>query len=76
MPGMTKLLKEVFERASRLPEADQDALGAILLEEMQDEERWQEAFRRDEAKPEQLAEEALEEMRAGRATPMDFDDER
>lgn len=70
---MTKLLKEAFERASRLPESEQDALAAILLEEMADEKRWQEAFRRGEAKLVQLAEEALEEYRAGRTTPLDFD---
>lgn len=70
---MTKLLKEAFERASRLPESEQDALAAILLEEMEDEKRWQEAFRRGEAKLVQLAEEALEEYRAGRTTPLDFD---
>ncbi len=76
MLGMTKLLKEAFELASRLPEAEQDALGAILLEEMADQKRWQQAFRRGEPKLAELAAEALEELRSGRSLPMDFDDER
>jgi hypothetical protein len=71
--GVTKLLKKAFERASRLPETDQDALAVILLEEMEDEKRWQEAFRRGEAKLAELAEEARAEYRAGRTTPLDFD---
>ncbi len=72
---MTKLLKEAFELASQLPEAEQDALAALLLAEMEDEKRWQEAFRRGEPKLTELAEEALEEFRAGRTTPLDFDRE-
>jgi len=75
MQRMTKLLKDAFDRASRLPEAEQDALAAILIAEMEDEKRWQEAFRRGEAKLTQLGEEALEEFRAGRTTPLDFDRE-
>ena len=73
MSGMTKVLNEAFERPSRLPEADQDSLAAMLLDEMQDEKRWQAAFRRGEAKVAELAEEALAEYRAGRTTPLDFD---
>jgi hypothetical protein len=75
MQLMTKLLKEAFERASQLTEAEQDALAAILLAEIEDEKRWQAAFRRGEAKLTELAEEALEEFRAGRTTPLEFDRE-
>ncbi len=75
MQFMTKLLKEAFERASQLTEAEQDALAAILLAEIEDEKRWQAAFRRGEAKLTELAEEALEEFRAGRTTPLEFDRE-
>ena len=75
MQLMTKLLKEAFERASQLTEAEQDALAALLLAEIEDEKRWQAAFRRGEAKLTELAEEALEEFRAGRTTPLEFDRE-
>ena len=37
---MTKLLQEAFDQASKLPEAEQDALGRILLEELASERRW------------------------------------
>ncbi len=70
---MTNLLKEAFDRASKLPETEQDALAALLLAEMEDDRRWREAFKRGEAKLTELAEEALEEFRAGQTTPLDFD---
>lgn len=69
---MTKLLKEAFERASRLPDAEQDALAAILLDEIQDEARWQAAFRMSQTKLGKLGAEALAELRAGRAKPIRF----
>ena len=34
---MTKLLQEAFDQASKLPEAEQDALGRIVLEELADQ---------------------------------------
>ena len=73
MAAMTKLLEEAFDRASKLPEPEQDALAALLLAEMEDERRWRDAFNRGEAKLTQLAEEALEDFRAGRTTLLDFD---
>ncbi|MCH8001498.1 MAG: hypothetical protein IIA34_07580, partial [Proteobacteria bacterium] len=45
---MTKLLKQVLEQASRLPDEEQDSLAAILIEEMADEERWAKAFERSQ----------------------------
>ena len=70
---MTNLLKEAFERASRLPETEQDAIAALLLAEMADDRRWREAFKRGEARVAELAEEALEEFRTGGTTSLDFD---
>lgn len=71
-PDMTKLLKEAFARASRLPDAEQDALAAILLDEIEDEARWHAAFRKSQTKLAKLGAEALAELRAGRAKPMRF----
>ena len=70
---MTKLLKQILEQASRLPEAEQDSLAAILIEEMADEERWAKAFERSQGALEKLAQEALEEFRRGETTPLEFD---
>ncbi|MFQ5774768.1 MAG: hypothetical protein ACE5GS_09645 [Kiloniellaceae bacterium] len=70
---MTKLLKEVLDRAAKLPEAEQDALAAIILEEMEDERRWAEAFARSQEALEKLAKETREEYRQGKTTPLNFD---
>jgi hypothetical protein len=36
---MTKLLEEAFAEASKLPEPEQDALAAVILEELASERR-------------------------------------
>jgi hypothetical protein len=69
---MTKLLEQAFEKARRLSPEEQDALGAILLEEMADEARWAKKFAETRDLIDSLAEEALDEFRAGRTEPMDF----
>ena len=70
---MTHLLKKAFEEASRLEEAEQDAVGQWLLSELATDRRWDRAF---EASPDalaKLAEEARSEHRAGQTRPLDPD---
>ncbi len=68
---MTKALKKAFEAASKLPEAEQDALAAAILEELASERRWDELFERSADTLAKLANEALTEDRAGRTRPLD-----
>jgi hypothetical protein len=70
---MTKALKKAFEAASRLAEADQDELAAAILEELEADERWEAAFACSQDALARLADEALEEHRAGRTEPLDPD---
>jgi hypothetical protein len=70
---MTKALKKAFEAAARLPDADQDELAAAILEELEADERWDAAFARSQDALARLADEALEEHRAGRTEPLDPD---
>ena len=63
---MTELLQKAFLEASRLPEPDQDALAAWILEEIASERRRDEAFARSADVLARMAEEALEEDRRGR----------
>jgi len=70
---MTKALKKAFDVASKLPDKEQDALAAAILEEVAADERFEAAL---DAKPsalERLADEALAEHRAGRTKPLDLD---
>lgn len=41
---MTSLLKEAFDVASSLPADRQDAIAKLILAEIEDERRWDEAF--------------------------------
>jgi len=68
---MTKLLEKAFKEAARLPEVDQNALAKWVLGELHSEARWQRAFAESEDILEKLADEALEDKRNGRTTPLD-----
>jgi hypothetical protein len=70
---MTKLLQEAFDEASKLPEAEQDALGRALLEELASERRWEDLFAGSHDVLANLADDALAEHRAGRTEKLDPD---
>ena len=69
---MSKLLDKAIEEARKLPAEEQDALGALILEEIADEARWAKKFAETQDVLEKLADEALAELKAGRATPLEF----
>ena len=62
---MTKLLEKAFERASRLPDQEQDAVGEWLLCELESEIRWARLFSGSQDVLSKLAAEALEEHGKG-----------
>jgi hypothetical protein len=69
---MTKL-EMAFAEAAKLPEAEQEALAEWLLQELAAERRWHTAFAASTDGLERLADEALDEHRAGRTQPLDPD---
>ena len=68
---MTKLLEKALQKVSRLPDEQQDALAAMILEELADEKRWAECFARSPDKLARLAQEALAEDQQGSTLPLD-----
>ena len=68
---MTQALSSAVAVATKLPPAEQDALAAILLEEIASEQRWSQSFANSERVLESLASEALAEFRAGKTKPLD-----
>jgi hypothetical protein len=68
-----KLLEEAIAEAVKLPEPEQEAIGASLLAEMESERRWDELFARSSSAIERMADEALQEYEAGLTTPLDPD---
>ena len=67
---MTKLLEKALERVAQLPATEQDAVAAILLDELASEERWAESFAKSQDKLAKLAKEALAEYKAGPTEPL------
>ncbi len=70
---MTKLLEKAFNEASKLSSQEQDALAAIIIDELIAERRWEQAFDKSPDLLEKLANEALEEYHAGKTLPLDPD---
>ena len=70
---MTQLLEQAFAAAARLPDAEQDALARALLAELSSEGAIDAALERRPDALARLADEALEEHRAGRTQPLDPD---
>jgi len=71
---MGKLLERAIEEAQKLPHEEQEAIGAWLLAEIESERRWDELFSRPPSEAlERMAQEALEDDRAGRTAPLDPD---
>jgi hypothetical protein len=68
---MTPALASAVAETMKLPPAEQDALAAILLEEIASERRWSQSFASSERVLESLASEALAEFRAGKTKPLD-----
>ncbi len=68
---MTKLLKELIDKLSKLSPERQDEHAAWLLAEMEDEARWDKSFAESQDALERLADEALEEHKRGETRPLE-----
>ena len=63
--NMTELLERAIARLKTLPSSEQDAIATMILEELEDERRWDESFTRSPDLLAKLASEAMAEYRAG-----------
>ncbi len=68
---MTELLKKAFEAISKLPPESQDAIAARMLMELEDESGWDASFAESQDKLARLADEAIEEFKAGKTVPLE-----
>ena len=67
---MTQLLEKALSEVAKLTASEQDAVAAILLEELASERRWAGSFAKSPDLLAKLAEEALAEYTAGRTKPL------
>ena len=71
---MTQLLQQAITEVQKLPAAEQDAIAALILEELADERLWEQQFARSQDQLARLAEKAREDVRAGRVRQMGIDE--
>ena len=77
---MTELLEQampdgkplcVYAKLKTLPASEQDAMAALILEELEDEILWDKAFEQSQSVLAFLAAEAMAEYQAGTTQPLD-----
>jgi hypothetical protein len=63
---MTRLLERAIAEAQKLTEPAQDAIAALILEQIADDRAWDESFARSQDQLARLAQEARDDVGAGR----------
>lgn len=71
---MTQLLEKALIEVYKLPPEKQDTIAALILEELDDEERWDAAFSESRDKLAQLALKVRADIKAGRIKKMGIDE--
>jgi len=71
---MSQLLEHAVAEARKLPAAEQDAIAALILEEIEDDRLWEQALARSPEKLAALATRAEEQVRTGRCRAAGFDE--
>jgi hypothetical protein len=70
---MTHLLEQAFTEVKKISEQEQDAIAALILDEISDDRRWEESFARSKDQLAALADRAREDIKAGRVKSGGFD---
>ena len=70
---MTHLLEQAMAQVQTLPDAEQDAIASLILEELADERRWDDAFARSQEQLARLADRVRQEIRDGRVRSLGID---
>jgi hypothetical protein len=70
---LTTLLSRAFEQATQLPDIEQNALAKWLLDELEADRKWSEAFAESEDVLDKLADEAIRAKKQGKTTRLDLD---
>ena len=67
---MTQLLEKALSQVAKLPASEQDAVAAIVMEELASEQRWADSFANSQDLLAKLAENALIDHAAKRTKPL------
>jgi hypothetical protein len=69
---MTELLEKAISQLKALPPSEQNAVATMILQELEDERRWDESFAHSPDLLAKLAAEAMAEYYAGKTQPLDL----
>jgi hypothetical protein len=70
---MVTLLEKAIEQLAKLPDEQQESMAQWILDELEDEQRWDRAFAASLPKLEKLGKKALDDYYAGRTQELDPD---
>ena len=68
---MSELLEQAISKLKTLPPQQQNEMATIILEELEDEDKWDTAFANSQDALAKLAGEAMAEYRAGKTQELD-----
>ena len=71
---MTQLLQKALAEVEKLSAPEQDAIAELILDELADEQHWEEQFARSQNKLAELAQKARQDIREGRVRSMGIDE--
>ena len=71
---MTQLLQQAIAELHKLPDSDQDAIAALILAELADEELWNTTFANSQDQLSRMADKVREDIRAGRVRDVGIDE--
>lgn len=73
---MTRLMEAAIAKAAELPAEEQDAIAAIILREIDADERWDQLFAdpRSADLLAQMADQAFADVQSGRVRKLDLDE--
>lgn len=71
---MTQLLEEAIAKLQQLSPQEQDAIAQLILDELADEQQWDEAFARSQDALSELATRVRQDIDAGKVRQASIDD--
>ena len=69
---MTDLMSKALARIQKLPPEEQDAIAALVLAEIADDEAWDQSFEVTEDKLAEMAQRARAQSKSGKSSPGGF----
>ena len=71
---MSTMLDDAVAVAKKLPESEQETIAALILAEIEADQRWEKSFARSTNKLQELAAKAREQVKKGEYVEKGFDE--